>query len=263
MTLQLVALYGYDPMNRRILRMVPPLGLDHRYAYDGWREVEQLVPTVVGQQVQALADKTFVWGAQLDELLSYHRLESGSWVGYYATQGRQDNVTALHKAVGGNASLVEKAEYDPYGKASVYAGGTGTAQPSSTVGNPYLFHGRRLDDETGFAYFRNRYLHTGWGRFLTNDPIGTWGDGANLGNGVAFVGNAPTTFRDPMGTMSVIGGFGGGDTISEGMGGGGGDGWTCGTAPSKAESRAHPPSYPASPRPARSSPVSPPRTPTR
>jgi len=47
--------------------------------------------------------------------------------------------------------VVEKIKYDPYGEATV------TVQDGqSASGNPYLFQGRRWDDEVGLHYFRNR-----------------------------------------------------------------------------------------------------------
>jgi RHS repeat-associated protein len=228
MTLVLVALYGYDPMNRRVLRTVPGVH-DQRFSYDGWREVEELKPAASGSGISA--QKAFVWGVRIDELLSYQRKEAdNSWTGFYATQGRHDSVVALRQADAGG-TLIEKVEYDPYGKASVFVGSSTVPQSTSSVGNPYLYAGRRMDEETGYLYLRNRYLHTGWGRFLTNDPIGSWGDRASLGNGLACLGNAPTARRDSFGLCSFpVDGFGGSGTIGFGGGGGAGaTGWTCGT----------------------------------
>lgn len=73
----------------------------------------------------------------------------------------------------------------------------------SAIGSPYLFNGRRYDDETGLYYYRTRYLEPRAGRFTTRDPLGAWYDEANLGNGYAFVGNRPNTFVDPLGTQAV------------------------------------------------------------
>jgi RHS repeat-associated protein len=140
---------------------------------------------------------------RIDELLTYQRKETdNSWTGFYATQGRHDSVVALRQADAGG-TLVERVEYDPYGKASVFVGASTTPQAASSVGNPYLYAGRRMDEETGYLYLRNRYLHTGWGRFLTNDPIGNWGDGSNLGNGLAHAGNSPIVLSDPSGLYSL------------------------------------------------------------
>ena len=45
----------------------------------------------------------------------------------------------------------------------------GTA--NSLIDNPYLFTGRRFDEETGLMYYRNRYYDAGQGRFVGRDPI--------------------------------------------------------------------------------------------
>jgi RHS repeat-associated protein len=114
------------------------------------------------------------------------------------SQDEQGSVTWLHRADG---SEVEAVEYDPYGKRTVFpeAGGS---QPRSTVGFDVSYTGHRIDHETGLIYARNRYLHTGWGRFLTIDPLGAWVDGDNSGNGYGYVGNMPTGATDPLGLLS-------------------------------------------------------------
>jgi len=45
----------------------------------------------------------------------------------------------------------------------------------SLTGNPYLFQGRRLDEESGLYYFRNRQYDPVHGRFLSRDPAGLSG----------------------------------------------------------------------------------------
>ena len=46
-----------------------------------------------------------------------------------------------------NSVIVERYSYDVFGKPS----------NTSDVNNPYLFTGRRYDDETGLYYYRARY----------------------------------------------------------------------------------------------------------
>ncbi|MBI5851317.1 MAG: hypothetical protein HZB39_09865 [Planctomycetes bacterium] len=201
-TVVLIAVYGYDPFNRRIVRVVPDAGLDLRYAYDGWREVEELVPVVQGQATIAQARKTLVWGAQFTELLAYYRWNEaggGVWDGYMVTQDEQGSVTALHDASG---NLVERVEYDPYGERTVYPAGGGS-QATSSVGLDFSFTTYRHDQETGFLYARNRYLHARWGRFVTVDPAGPWIDGENLGNAYSHTGNSATDIEDSLGLQSV------------------------------------------------------------
>jgi RHS repeat-associated protein len=229
----LIAAYGYDPFNRRIVRVVPGEELDVRYSYDGWREVEELVPVSDGGTMVAQARKVMVWGAEFSEILSYHRWEDQGtgqwdWTSYMVSQDEQGSVTWLHRADG---SEVEAVEYDPYGKRTVFPA-AGGSQARSTVGFDVSYTGHRIDHETGLIYARNRYLHTGWGRFVTFDPLGPWADRGNLGNGYGYVGNMPTTGTDPSGLMSIVGGNGGGGggAISSGgsSSGGGFEDGVCG-----------------------------------
>jgi RHS repeat-associated protein len=48
--------------------------------------------------------------------------------------------------------------------------GTPRTVNESLYGNPWTFTGRRLDQETGLMYFRNRMYDTGLGRFIGRDP---------------------------------------------------------------------------------------------
>ena len=64
-----------------------------------------------------------------------------------------------------------------------------------------LFTGRWLDQETknvnskGLYYYRAREYDPELGRFLQRDPIGIWGDTANLGNGYTHVANNITNWE--------------------------------------------------------------------
>jgi hypothetical protein len=44
-----------------------------------------------------------------------------------------------------------------------------------------------------------RYYSPELGRFLTPDPLGAWADPRSFGNTYAFVGNSPSSARDPLG----------------------------------------------------------------
>ena len=191
--LVLIAAYGYDPFNRRIVRIVPGAGIDVRYAYDGWREVEELVPVNDGGTMVAEARKVMVWGAGFSELLSYHRWEDQGggvydWTGYLVSQDEQGSVTWLHRADG---TEVERVEYDPYGRRTVHVtqgGGGYSSQPTSSVGLDVSYTGHRHDPETGLLYARNRYIRTDWGRFMTLDPLGPWADRGTSATGTATSG---------------------------------------------------------------------------
>ena len=69
----------------------------------------------------------------------------------------------------------------------------------SNIANPYMFHGRRQDPETGLYYNRLRYYCSRTGRFTRIDPGGNWADPATIGNGYNFGDAAPTFGVDPDG----------------------------------------------------------------
>ncbi|MBI3459881.1 RHS repeat-associated core domain-containing protein [Candidatus Acetothermia bacterium] len=108
--------------------------------------------------------------------------------------------------------IVEGYQYDAYGRQTVFApgpngvvnfGGGDVVTPGvSTVNNPYMYTGRRLDTETlrldtgiGLYYYRTRYVDTDEGRFISRDTIGFEG-GINL---YEYVDSEPTAYTDPIG----------------------------------------------------------------
>lgn len=86
-------------------------------------------------------------------------------------------------------NIIESYSYDVFGQPNT----------TSSVGNPYLFTGRRHNTETGLYYYRARYFDPYIGRFLQIDPIGYFG-GVNI---YTYVGNNPTNWIDPYGLCKV------------------------------------------------------------
>jgi len=66
---------------------------------------------------------------------------------------------------------------------------------TSTIGNPYMFTGRRLDPETMHMYFRYRPYSTNTGTLISRDLIG-YLDSMIL---YEYVRSMPVRFDDPMG----------------------------------------------------------------
>jgi RHS repeat-associated protein len=90
---------------------------------------------------------------------------------------------------------VEGYQYDAYGVPAVLSSNFSTVLGSvSTVGNPYMFTGQRLDPETGLMYFKNRYYSPTLGRFLSRDPK----EDVDI-NLFSYVGDRPTAAVDPLG----------------------------------------------------------------
>jgi len=113
---------------------------------------------------------------------------------YYYAQQVNFNVTAMVVDDGdGSVTFIEWAEYDPYGAATVTI-----ADGQSATGNPYLFQGRRWEEEADLYYFRNRWYSAELGRFLQRDPVAYVDniDGLHL---YQFLGSSPVIRIDPEG----------------------------------------------------------------
>ncbi len=91
---------------------------------------------------------------------------------YYHTDDLY-NVIAVTHATG---TVTERYEYADYGQPIDPTTLAPIVGDPFAVGNPYLFTGRRYDAETGWFYYRTRYLDPTAGRFTTRDTIGIWGD---------------------------------------------------------------------------------------
>jgi RHS repeat-associated protein len=176
------------------------------YAWDGWRNVVEAEHVYDGASPatwQAAPLKQFVWGAELDELVSYRRkvptaAGAPAWETYFVLHGGQETAAKLVDAAG---AVVEQYEYDPYGRATCYSKVAGVWKPAaeSRFGLPFLWKGVRLDEVTGLLQMRNRYYSVETGRFLTRDPIGVWGDLGNLGNEYGYAWSRPLVVGDQLG----------------------------------------------------------------
>ena len=179
--------YQYDALGRRTAKVVTPFGVasqETRFVYWSFHCLEE-------RGAAEAVTATYVYGARTDEVLSMQR--SGG--DYYFHSDELGNVMRITDAVG---AVVEQYDYTDYGVVLDPTNGF-QVHAGSTIGNPLLFQGRRLDAETGLYCFRYRYLEPETGRFTVRDPIGIWGDGGNFGNGYAFAGNNPWSFVDPYG----------------------------------------------------------------
>ena len=189
----IVGQYQYDALGRRVQKIANPAGVPSttRYFYDDARIIEE---QTAGGATQA----TYVYGNYIDEVLSMDR---GGQAYYY----HQNSLWSVEAITNGAGAVVERYSYDAYGRPSVF-NGSGIAIPPnawgtshSALGNPWMFTGRQLDEETGLYFYRARYFDPNKGRFSTRDPIGIWKDETNLGNGYAYVANRPTNATDPTG----------------------------------------------------------------
>lgn len=196
--------YSYDCFGRRIRKIVDVNGTagmhkEVRYVHggqSGWQVLEEFHPTM-----GTLA--TNVWGLYIDELVQRRFDADGSANTQYSENDyyfHSDDLFSVTAVTDLNGAVVERYEYGDYGKPSVLdANGALKSQNQSTIGSRYLFTGREWEPETGIYYYRTRYMDPGWGRFLSRDAIGTWGDSSNQGNGVCYISSSPHGGIDPLG----------------------------------------------------------------
>jgi RHS repeat-associated protein len=182
--------YEYDGMNRiaGTRRNADGLGDSTNFYYDGIRIIEE-------RNAVDVVEATYVYGIYVDEVLNMQR----GGLDYYYHGDDICNVMALSDSSG---TVVERYEYDDYGRVVDSNSLNGLSGPLSALGNPYGFTGRRYDDKSGLYYYRARYLDPESGRFTTRDPLGIWADGHNTGNGYTYAGNNPWTMVDPTGQIS-------------------------------------------------------------
>jgi RHS repeat-associated protein len=151
-----------------------------------------------GNQVVADVDengsllRSYVWGTGVDNLLSMTVYTNGTTNTYYALTDQQGTVHALADSVG---QIVERYEYDAWGKVLGIYNGSGDELSASALGNRYMWQGREYDVQTGLYYFRARWYSPILGRFISKDLIGISG-GLNQ---YVFCSNNPANARDPMG----------------------------------------------------------------
>ncbi|PYU24973.1 MAG: hypothetical protein DMG30_06785, partial [Acidobacteria bacterium] len=83
-------------------------------------------------------------------------------------------------------STMASYAYEPFGNTTVTSGSSA---------NSYQYTGRE-NDGTGVYFYRNRYYSPTLQRFVSEDPLGPYGDGPNF---YAYVLNNPTNFIDQWG----------------------------------------------------------------
>lgn len=179
--------YNYDAFGRRVKKSKS--GEAHYYFYDGERVVVELVDT------GTTAIKEYMYGNAIDEVLVERLPDGGSTGTFWPLADSLGTVRDLGEWTGSVARSRMTYDIDPDGKLVSEAAAGGTSSVSQDV----LFTGRTLDRESLLYYYRARHYDPEIGRFLQSDPIGTWKDPVNLGNGYGYVGNDPNNHRDPKG----------------------------------------------------------------
>jgi RHS repeat-associated protein len=168
-----------------------------KYCYDG----DQVIAEYDGNDTLL---RKFVYGPGIDEPICMIDVADSNAIYYYHFDGL-GSVAALSDV---NNVVVERYSYDVFGEPNI----------TSSVGNPYMFTGRRLDTETHLYYYRARYYAYDIGRFLQTDPIGYYYS-MNL---YEYCLNNPINYIDSYGLLGVgLGGSGTGGVFPGGATGGG------------------------------------------
>jgi RHS repeat-associated protein len=206
----LVAVYSYDAVGRRIRKVVTNSGALNGttdFYLDNWREIEE-------RDGADRLTQQYVYGVYIDEPLVLDRNTGGGDTATGSGDQRlfyhQNTLYSVFALTDATGKIAEGYQYDVYGRHTVFGsgpnglvnfGGDDHTSPGgvSLTGNSYVFTGRRLDPETGFYYYRMRYIDPGEGRFIGRDPI-AYHDGPNL---YAFVQSNPINLLDPGGLQGT------------------------------------------------------------
>jgi len=178
--------YTYDALGRRIEKIAD--GITTRYYYDGWRV---LTETDENEDVQ----REYVYGNYLDEILI--KVEDNEDI-YYA----HDHLFSVVTLIDDEGDVIERYEYDAYGKQTIFEPDFSAERGSSSYNNVVAFTGQRLDELDNsnllIMYYKNRYYLVDLGRFIQRDPK-DYIDGMSLYE--AFKSN-PIMNIDPYGLKS-------------------------------------------------------------
>jgi RHS repeat-associated protein len=161
--------FTYDAFGRRQKKTLGAIVTS--YLFDGANAVQELTG--------ATPSANMLTGLGVDEL--FQRAEGATIR------------TALSDALGGTLALADSSgvvqssyTYAPYGETTV----TGTAS-----NNTSQYTGRENDSD-GLYFYRARYYHPVFSRFVSEDSIGFGGGDPNL---YAYAHDSPTNFTDPTG----------------------------------------------------------------
>jgi len=147
-----------DALGRRVSKTVN--GVTRVYINNAdWQEVAEYQGTAGFQPALV---QSYVFGTYIDEVLCMVKPDGQRY--WYST----NDLYSVYALTDSNGTVVERYMFDPYGKVTVLdANGTPRTVNESAYGNPWTFTGRRLDQETGLTYYRNRMYSTDLGRFVS------------------------------------------------------------------------------------------------
>ncbi|MGE0711197.1 MAG: Ig-like domain-containing protein [Planctomycetota bacterium] len=190
-----VGTYRYDAAGRRVHKefLNPATAAQDEvfFVSDGAREVEEL-------DGSGALRADYVFGAlYVDNVVQMRRDRGAGLESFYLHANSLFSISAVTDSSG---AVVERCSYSSvYGVASVTDAAGVPRTAANEVGNPWRFTGRRFEAETSLYYYRLRYYDPEAGRFVSRDPLGTWGDPGQRGNGQSYCGCNPVNRVDPLG----------------------------------------------------------------
>ncbi|MCL2641786.1 MAG: hypothetical protein FWD53_13130, partial [Phycisphaerales bacterium] len=211
---------SYDAANRRIIKAISNRGYmdcTYHYYFDGDQFIEE-------RNGSDQIIKDHVHGLEyIDEILqtrvNTNPMSTATWANYYPLQDANFNVMGVVNASG---VLIERYEYDAYGKRNVYFSPgsndpgcyaplpqskrvmiAGVMQPYGI--NDFGHQGLMHDEQIGLVYNWGNYLHSALGRPIS--PDGYWPI-AGL-NWYGYNMQNPIKFLDPTGLVPIIWTFSG------------------------------------------------------
>ncbi|MDZ7617491.1 MAG: RHS repeat-associated core domain-containing protein [Patescibacteria group bacterium] len=190
--------YQFDARGQRVSKTVPDGegSVTTVFVYLG----NQVVSEYAADALPASPERKFVYATYIDEpVVMIDRTAMGT-----VAAGTDEllfyhcnSLYSLAALTDASAAVVERYAYSAYGKPIFLDAAANLLDPqASTVSNPYLFTGRRLDPETGLYYYRARMYDAELGRFVSRDPIG---QNAGSRNVYQYVRSFAVGSVDPLG----------------------------------------------------------------
>ncbi len=165
--------FTYDLFDRRIAKAVDAASVYTVYHGDhAWADFDETGDVLA----------RYLFGDQIDEIIA--RWTPGEGTAWYLT----DHLGSVRDLVDNAGNLINTITYDSFGGIVV--------QTNLAAGDRFTYTGREYDAEIDLYYYRARFYDANLGRFVSQDPIGFAAGDPNL---YRYVGNAPTSLKDPSG----------------------------------------------------------------
>jgi RHS repeat-associated protein len=173
-----IAKYKYDALGRRIQKKLISQTLIYYYA--GQNLIEEYN---INDSLQA----SYVYGDRIDNIITMRRSIN---IYFY----HKDALGSITSITGNTGAIVERYDYDVFGKSSIY-NKSNVLIATSLIENSFMFTSRESNAETDNYYYRARSYNFGIGKFLQRDPLG-YDEGPNF---YTYTKNNPVNFSDPTG----------------------------------------------------------------